>query len=274
MRIAVMTYSLAQQGPRYSVEDYIAAIAASGAQGINWVGCGGHDPKELRQRSLDAGLEPSCFTFALAALSFKPGDWRQEARQAFADAHALGVHSVMAVPMPPHGVTDLAENRRIWYGVIEEMLELSRQSGIVLTIENFQGKGSAFVTSDELVETGRHFPELRFTYDAGNAATGGEAAAYGPEALKGKIEYVHFKDYTRCKEEDHAGDYRLLHGRDGKCYYPAVLGEGDLDLAASLKALRATGYDGWLDVEYEGAAPAAPDAIAAGVRWFQKHLQE
>lgn len=274
MRIAVMTYSLAQQGRRYSVEDYITAIAASGAQGINWVGCCGRDPRELRQRSLDAGLEPSCFTFVLEKLCIKPGDWRQEARQAFEDAHTLGVHSVMAVPIPPKDVADMAENRRIWHGVIEEMLELSRQSGIVLTIENFQGKGSAFVTSDELAETGRRFPELRFTYDAGNAATGGEEADHGPQVLRGKIEYVHFKDYTRCQESDHPEDYRLLHGRDGGFYYPAVLGKGDLDLAASLKALRATGYDGWLDVEYEGAEPAAADGIAAGVRWFREHLDD
>ena len=273
MRIAVMTYSIGQQGARYTADDYIPLIAASGAQGINWVGCCGRNPKELRRRSLDAGLEPSCYTFAIEKLSFKPGDWHAEIHKHFDEAAALEVPRVMAVPIPPKNVTDMDENRRIWHGVIEEMLELSRQSGIVLTIENFQGKGSAFVTSDELAETGKAFPELRFTYDAGNAATGGEAADHGPRLLGEKIEYVHFKDYTRCLEGEHSGDHRLLHGRDGGFYYPAVLGKGSLDLAASLKALQAIGYDGWLDVEYEGAEPAADEGIIAGVKWLRNQLE-
>ena len=79
MRISVMTYSLAQQGG-YTAEDYVRHIAASGAEGINWVTTYGRDAKDLRQLSLAAGLEVSCYTFALVALATGDGDWRAEAR--------------------------------------------------------------------------------------------------------------------------------------------------------------------------------------------------
>ena len=270
MRISVMTYSLAQQGG-YAVGDYVRHIAASGAEGINWVTTYGRPARELRQMSLDAGLEVSCYTFPLLTIAQTGGDWRAEAKAELDAAAELGAPRVMVVPMRPRGVDDLSENRRLWLEVLAGMHPWAQERRIALTIENFQGAGSAFVTSDELSATRRELPWLRFTYDAGNAATGGEAPAHGPRLLGDAIEFVHFKDYLRDRAEA-AADPRTLHGRDGHLYTPAVLGEGDLGLEAALAALKAVGYDGWLDVEYEGAEPPAHEAVAAGVRWYRERI--
>lgn len=48
---------------------------------------------------------------------------------------------------------------------------------------------------------------------------------------------------------------------DGAAYTGSVVGEGQVDLAAIIAILRATGYAGWLSLEFEGAQ----DPLTVGV---------
>lgn len=68
------------------------------------------------------------------------------------------------------------------------------------------------------------------------------------EAVRGLADcaaMVHFKDF-----EPGPGPYSSL---GGVSYLGTVIGEGTVDLAACVGALRAGGFDGWLSLEYEGS---------------------
>jgi len=54
----------------------------------------------------------------------------------------------------------------------------------------------------------------------------------------------HFKDFAPG-----AGVYNSLAG---KTYRGTVIGEGAVDLAGCVSALKAAGFDGWFSLEYEG----------------------
>ena len=270
MRWSIMTYSLDQQPGRYPVAEYPAIIAAAGAEGINWVSTYGLPPAELRCRSLEVGLEVSCFTFSLVHLT-SGGDWRREARDNFAAAIELGAPRVMVVPMAPSGTDTPEAGRRCWLeAVLPELSRLAMEYRVVLTIENFQGRNSPFVTAEDLLSAQRAIPGLRFTLDVGNAATGGEASSLAVARLDGGIEFVHFKDYV-ISETAIPGSFR---GRDGRFYRPAVLGEGNVELYPALQTLQECGYDGWIDVEFEGSNPPAAEGVAAGIAWLNNNLKK
>jgi inosose dehydratase len=78
--------------------------------------------------------------------------------------------------------------------------------------------------------------EIRFCPDTGHLALGGSDNAELIRSYAGRIEYVHLKDYT----SDPVG------------FVP--LGEGELDVAATMGALEEVGYDGWIMVEADGFA--------------------
>ena len=67
---------------------------------------------------------------------------------------------------------------------------------------------------------------------------------------------VHFKDFIREPQGHEGFAYAAL---DGTRYVGTAVGEGEVDLAACIRELKAAGFDGWLSVEYEGEE----DALAA-----------
>ena len=66
----------------------------------------------------------------------------------------------------------------------------------------------------------------------------------GTQLAASYAEYVHLKDYRKIPDESTPWGWTV----EG-----TVLGEGDVDLAACVAALREAGYDGFVALEYEGA---------------------
>ena len=85
--------------------------------------------------------------------------------------------------------------------------------------------------------------------DTGNFMLVGQT---GHEAIKDVVDYaymVHFKDLKKAPEGYEGHTYKAL---DGTPYYGTVIGEGEVDLGACVAALNAAGFEGWLNLEYEG----------------------
>ena len=49
--------------------------------------------------------------------------------------------------------------------------------------------------------------------------------------------------------------------RDGFYYKPALIGEGVVDSRATVKALEEVGYDGFVNIEYEGDDVPAHEGV-------------
>lgn len=256
MKFSMMTYSMARQG-KYDVEDIIRTAAELKMDGIDWVTTYGRPAEELRQRSADAGLPVVAYTFFLSALCRGESGWEEEAERELANALALNAPLVM-IPTPViAGLADRKEIRRVWTDALAKMAEMAGDAGLILSVENFPGMLSPFVTAADFLEAKRQIPSLQLTFDNGNAATGEDPVA-SLRACAGDIVHVHLKDWQR-RDTPCAGFRQML---DGRYYAPALIGEGVVDSKATLRELAAVGYRGCINIEYESDQYPADKGIA------------
>lgn len=260
MKLCMMSYTMARQG--VGPEEIVRCAVELKLEGIDWVTTYGRNPRDLRAMSAAAGLPIACHTFMLN--SFPDGDWMPEARQGLEDAVALGAPVVM-IPTMLRPDLDRLDFRSRWIAALEQIAPLARQAGVVLTIENFPGCASAFVTAADFHEAKRHVPDLKLTFDSGNAA-GGEDPVASYTACAADVVHVHLKDWTVRQEP--AEGYRPM--LTGAYFKPALLGEGDMPTAAIWKAMRQAGYRGFVNIEYEGNEIPAAEAMRRAVAYLRR----
>lgn len=265
-KISVMTYTLMSAWGLYKVEDLPAISAKAGVHAINWVSTYGYDPKLLRKMTEDAGLEVSCYTFSLVAYARAKGEAAalEEGKKWFEEAAAIGAPCVMVVPLPFDDLPDRDEARKRWLGFLPQVDKLAKDAGTILTIENYQGAESPFVRASELLEAVKVVPDIRFTFDCGNAATG-EDPVLCAKGLAGRIEYVHLKDWFLY---DEPGEGRMP-GLTGKYYVDAPIGEGCVDTRGVLKELARQKYDGFADVECISKKYTPAESVERAVKWLK-----
>jgi sugar phosphate isomerase/epimerase len=259
MKLCMMTYTMARQG--VGPEDIVRCAADLKLEGIDWVSTYGRDPRDLRALSAAAGLTIACHTFFLS--SFPAGDWLSEAKRGLADAVVLGAPVVM-IPTMQRPDLDRILFRTLWIDALEQIAPLARQAGVVLTIENFPGSASAFVTAADFREAKRRVPDLKLTFDSGNAA-GGEDPVASYTACAADVVHVHLKDWY-VRDEPTAGYVPML---TGKHFKPALIGEGDMPTAAVWQAMRQAGYRGYVNIEYESNDIPVAEAMRRAVTYLR-----
>ena len=243
MKFSMMTYTLMRQGS-FTPEDCVRTAAALKMEGIDWITTYGRDPRELRRMSVDAGLTVAAHTFFLRENADET--LLDAAKRSLDDACMLGAPLVMIVPIPFAGVADPAENRRRWCDRLNRVAPLAAERSLLMSVENFPGMESPFVTAADFHEAKKLVPSLKLTFDDGNAATGEDPV----ESLKqcfGDVVHVHFKDWEIF---DAPGEGRR-EMRDGRFYRAALVGEGAVDSRAVLRTLEELGYEGFINIEYE-----------------------
>ena len=57
--------------------------------------------------------------------------------------------------------------------------------------------------------------------------------------------------------------------RDGRYYFPALIGEGDIDSIATLRTLEELEYDGFINIEYENNKYPADEAIRRALDYLR-----
>ena len=145
------------------------------------------------------------------------------ARKAFDFAKAMGVMSISADPQKNKATFDLLD-------------KLVAEYDIAIAIHNHGPKASYDKVTD--VETwvkDRH-PKIGACVDTGHYIRSDENPAEVIEKLGKRVFGVHLKDFK---------------GPAGSDKRPTVLGEGNLDVLACLKALKKLNYQNSLSIEYE-----------------------
>jgi len=261
MKLSMMTYTMGRQG--FGAEDFIKTAVDCKLDGIDWVTTHGRDAGDLRKMSDDAGLPVVCHTFILSKVFSGAQDWLDEAKKSIADAVTLGAPVVM-IPTMSNDKIARNEFRMQWIKALAEIAPLTDDAGVALTVENFPGLHSAFVTADDFFEAKKEIPQLRLTFDNGNAASGEDPV----ESFKKCREFVahaHFKDWY-IQTEPSEGYRQML---DGNYYRPALIGEGGVDTVGCWKAMRQAGYNGYINIEYEGNEIKADTAIARAAAFLR-----
>lgn len=260
MKLCMMSYTMGRQG--VGVEDIVSCAVELGLEGIDWVTTYDRTAAELKALSDAAGLTVAAHTFMLP--TFPDGDeWRDAARRGLDDAVVLGAPVVM---IPTMSKPDLQRDdfRNCWIDALAEIAPWAREAGVILTVENFPGLSSAFVTSTDFALAKQRVPDLKLTFDNGNAA-GGEDPVASFRACAEDVVHIHLKDWT--VRDTPADDYRPM--LDGRYFRPALIGEGDMPTAACWQAFREAGYEGFINIEYEGNEIPAAEAMRRAVAYLR-----
>jgi len=249
MKLSMMSYTWSRQPAHFDLQKMLAQTRELGMGGIDFVGLHGQSAQTLRKLADDHGVRVVCHTFFAELDSSDPAKFQaacEAVKRSCEDAVTLGAPIVM-IPTP--GKADVAPEagRKRWIAGLKAVQPLAASAGLVLTVENFPGAESPFVTAGDFLEAAREVPGLKLTYDNGNAS-GGEDPAESFRRSMPRVVHAHFKDWT--VRHAPAGGYRRQ--RNGTYTEPALIGEGDVDHKSCLAAMRAAGYAGCINIEYEG----------------------
>ena len=61
-----------------------------------------------------------------------------------------------------------------------------------------------------------------------------------------------------------------MRGYDGRYYRGALVGEGALEYKKILQAMHRSGYEGYVDFEYEGSDYTPEEAMEKGLRYLKE----
>lgn len=126
--------------------------------------------------------------------------------------------------------------------------DYANSQGIKLALENhgkLAGRGDQINDIIAQVRTRTGHNALGANPDTGNFLLVNQPGHEGVAEVAANAYMCHFKDFVAQP----GGHYK---GIDGAEYAGTVIGEGTVDLAASLAALKNVGFSGWVNLEYEG----------------------
>lgn len=141
--------------------------------------------------------------------------------------------------------------------------------GITLALENhglMAGRSSQVRRIIEAVGS----PVLRANIDTGNFLLVNQNPTEAAQELAKLAALVHLKDFRRARLDETEHIYKAL---DGAAYTGAVVGQGEVDLAAIIKILSEAGYAGWLSLEYEGSDDPLTVGVPQSLQAAQRLLQ-
>ncbi|NLN18640.1 MAG: sugar phosphate isomerase/epimerase [Firmicutes bacterium] len=265
MKIALMSYTLARGpwGKNPNLKELCELASSLQIEGIDWVTLYGFSPEQVVQVTSDYGLKNVCYTF------FAPlhnAEKRAEAmdliKRGLDTANVLGADKIM---LPLGGVEGQSReySRQLALEGLAKAVSLGAAQGVTVTVEHFHGRLAPFITSEDMEQAVAAVPGLRITYDNGNVYTSGGDPAEAFTRVHKYIVHAHFKDW-RVVEEGR------LQGLDGRFYTGALVGEGVVDPKPCLEAMAAAGYEGYINMEYEGQEYDPKEAIIRGTKYLQE----
>jgi len=267
MKYSMMTYTMTrQQGFDLAKMLDLTVKLKMNAIDFCWPDSMGVPATDLRKMCDDRGIKIVCSTFG-ADLNFPDKTARlpgiEKCRKELETAVILGAPVVM-IPTPSKEGLSSKESRKNWMTGLAEAIPYAEDASIVLTVENFPGVDSPFVTADELLEAVGKVPGLKITFDNGNAFSGEDPADSFRKSAK-YVVHAHFKDWDVFSEEKEG--YRKM--RKGGFHVPALIGEGAVNQKSCLDAMKKSGYDGYVNIEYEGNKYNAYEGVKRAVEYLR-----
>jgi inosose dehydratase len=171
--------------------------------------------------------------------------WRIE-RAARAGAELAAEHLVVGGgARRSTGTTD--DDYRLLGEALDRVVAIAERYGLTASFHPHLG---TCVETPEEIEKAFAATRIGFCPDTGHLAAGGSDNVELIERFADRIPYFHLKDYVSTPLG----------------FVP--LGEGELDVAATVRALERIGYDGWVTVEADGWPGDAAAAAATSRRFF------
>lgn len=145
--------------------------------------------------------------------------------------------------------------------------EYAVANGVTLALENhgkLAGKSSQVRTILDAVNS----PGLGANPDTGNFLLVHQASHEAVDELANVAAMVHFKDFRLVPDDYEGFAYTSLEGLK---FAGMAVGEGDVDLPDCVVSLKRAGFNGWLNIEYEGEE-IPQHAVARSVAYTRELL--
>lgn len=268
MKVGLSSYSLLDdlKAGKLTILDAIQWAADNGAEHMELVPYGYtvvDDPglaDRIAAKAAAAGIELSGYSF--------PANLCQETEDAFLAeverikehidiAHRMGIrsirHDVTAFTLPPEHTTIAYYEKHFPMMVrgCRLLADYAASFGITTTIENH---GFSVQASDRvqrlLHAVGR--ANFKTTLDVGNFLCADEEPLVGVRKNIPYANRVHYKDFYIRPYYENPGEGDWFRTVGGNYLRGAIVGHGDINLREATRLIKASGYDGYITVEFEG----------------------
>lgn len=265
MKIGLSSYSLSRdiKAEKMDILQAIDWVAKNGGEHIELSPSGytlTDNPelvKSIVAKAKDAGIAISSYTIGANFIQPDAEKLKAEIERLKKEvdiAGTLGVkrmrHDAASRPIPECGMEQFAKDLPLVAGACREVADHAKQYGITTSVENH---GFFMQKSDRvqalMLAVGRD--NFKTTLDVGNFMCADENSV---AAVKNNIRFashIHFKDfYLRPFYADPGeGWFKTL---SGNFLRGAIVGQGDIDMRAVIGVIKASGYDGFISIEFEG----------------------
>ncbi|SDS34802.1 Sugar phosphate isomerase/epimerase [Paenibacillaceae bacterium GAS479] len=263
MKIGLSTYSLAgalHKG-EMNVLDIIDFTADNGGEHVEIVPIGfelkGNPElaKALIDKAASRGIELSNYSIGANFQGLSDADYRAEisrVKQEVDIAYALGVkfmrHDVasdsdLSIQNFNNSLDRLAAACR-------EIADYAAGFGITTSVENH----GYFIQASDRVQalvSAVDRPNFRTTLDVGNFMCADENSVSAVRKNLPIASVVHLKDFYLRPSYRNPGDGWFTTA-SGNFLRGAVVGQGDIDMPEVIRLVKASGYDGYISIEFEG----------------------
>lgn len=154
--------------------------------------------------------------------------------------------------------------------LIARVAEYAKSKGVRTCTENH---GRLLQDSDRMLElfTAVNHPNYGFLCDIGNFGSADENCAVAVSKLLDLIVHVHVKDVLIRSGMSYAPGRGFGRSRGGSYRRGTIFGHGDVPAFQILSAIKESGYDGYLSLEFEGMEPVI-EAIEIGTENMQRMI--
>ncbi|WP_410771153.1 sugar phosphate isomerase/epimerase family protein [Fontibacillus sp. BL9] len=264
MKLGISSYSLYQamdQG-RMNIAEVIDWAAGIGASHIEIVPGLGFDfdsdpglEEQIVNKAKAAGIEISNYAIGANFITDTDEDYEAEIARVIGEVdrvHRLGAKLMRHDVASREDTSILRFNEDLdkIAAACRRIAEHAAQYGITTSVENH----GYYVQASDRVQALLHAvdrPNYKTTLDVGNFVCVDENPV---TAVKSNLKYasmVHIKDFYIRPSYRNPGE-GWFRSSGGNYLRGAIAGHGDIDLPEIIRAIKSSGYDGFLSIEYEG----------------------
>ncbi len=154
---------------------------------------------------------------------------------------------------------------------LRALCDYSASKGMQSLVENHGFYCQRAERMERLYEATAH-ENFRLLIDMGNFLCDDDEPACAVSRLAPFAGHVHAKDFfVKPASSPNPGWGYFLTSNGGRPLRPTIIGHGDADIYACLKALTGRGYDGYITVEFEGIE-ACKKAVETGLQNLKNYM--
>ncbi|WP_066189740.1 sugar phosphate isomerase/epimerase family protein [Gracilibacillus timonensis] len=265
MKIGLSSYSLfaAMKTGEMTILDVIDWTSEQGFEHIEIVPNLGfaweddHLIDQVRERAAEKGIEISNYAIGANFLQPTEEDYQAEIQRVKKEvdiAHRLGAklmrHDIASRGIPETTIANFEKDLPLLVSACQEVADYAHQYGITTSIENH---GYYIQQSDRVQSVINHVDRENFktTMDVGNFLCADESPLAAVQKNIAFASMVHIKDFYQRPAHLNPGE-GWIPTIAGNYLRSAIIGHGDIPMREVLRVIKASDYDGYVSIEFEG----------------------